>query len=86
VRVRSVALAPQRLTVRLTLNRTARVHFTLMRGSHVAARPRPRYVKRGTHRMRVVLGRRLARGRYTLRLRATAGGRTVERRTGVKMR
>jgi putative ABC transporter-associated repeat protein len=73
------------VTLRLSLARTSRVHVVFRRKGDVAARARRRTVAEGTRTLRFRLDRRLAPGRYVLRVRAVADGQASVRTRRVRV-
>jgi surface-anchored protein len=74
------------LTLRLRLNATSRVRITVRKGSRTIARAKPRTVPARTRRVRVRLNRRLAPGRYKVRVRAIAGSSALTRTSPLRVR
>jgi Asp-tRNA(Asn)/Glu-tRNA(Gln) amidotransferase A subunit family amidase len=77
LKLHSASLAGRTLTVRLTLSRGATVTLSLQRGGTVRWTTTRRGVRDGTRTLTLRLARTPAHGRWTLRVRAVAGGKAV---------
>jgi surface-anchored protein len=82
----AASLRGRTLTLRLRLNATSRIAVTVRRRGRTVARARPRTVTARTRRVRLRLNRRLKPGRYQVRVKATAGSRSVTRKTRLRVR
>lgn len=74
------------LTLRVRLDRTSRVSVTLRRSGKTSARVKPRVLRAGTRTLRLTLSRRPSAGRHTVRVTASADGRSTTRTRTVRVR
>jgi hypothetical protein len=86
LRLRSAKVNGRTLVLRLrSLGRPA-LRVVVMRGSRTVARGTARAVKDGARTVRVHLDRRLAHGRYTVRVTGVADGYRTARTVAVRVR
>lgn len=77
LRLSAAELKGKRLTVRLRLGQTSRINAEVRRGGRRVAQAPTRTVGASRRVIHLRLGRALKPGRYTVRVRAVASGRTV---------
>jgi surface-anchored protein len=81
----SVGTHARALTLRLTLAARGSVSVRVLRRGRTLALARPRLLAGGRHVLRVHLPHRLAPGRYTIRVRATAGAKRLTRTIALRV-
>lgn len=86
LRALSARVDGRALRLRVRLDRRSRVTTTLRRGTKTAATTKARTVPAGTRTLRLRLSRRPATGRHTVRVTATADGRSRTRAIAVRVR
>ncbi|MBB4662849.1 choice-of-anchor M domain-containing protein [Conexibacter arvalis] len=75
----------RRLTLRLRVDRSARLTVRVRKGRRLVAGAKPRAVRASDGRVRVRLGRKLAPGRYRVVVKARARGRVVTRTIALRV-
>jgi surface-anchored protein len=86
LRTLSASLRGRTLTLRVRLDRTSRVSVTLRRNGKPSARAKARTLPAGTRTVRLSLDRRPKAGRHTVRVTATADGRSATRTRTLRVR
>jgi hypothetical protein len=86
LRLTSAKLRGRTLTLGTRLTTRSRVTVTVRRGSKTVARAKARTVTASRRTLRVALNRRLAAGRYRIRVRVDANGRSVTRTITLQVR
>jgi surface-anchored protein len=85
LKLSSASLRGRSLRLRLRLSAKSRVSVSARRNGRTAARARARDVPSGTRTLKVLLNRRLRPGRYTIRVHARAGDRTITRSVALRV-
>jgi surface-anchored protein len=85
LRLSSARLRGRSLRLRLRLSARSRVSASVRRSGRTVARARARDIPSGTHTITVRLNRRPRPGRYSVRVHAQAGGRTITRSIAVRV-
>ena len=85
LRLSSATVRGRRLTLRLHLATRSRVAVVVRSNGRTVAKAKTRTVAASSRSIRVQLDRRLERGRYEVRVTATAGGRSIRRTIAVRV-
>jgi surface-anchored protein len=86
LRTLAASVRGRTLTLRVRLDRTSRVSVTLRRKGKTSARTKARTLRTGTRTVRLSLDRRPKAGRHTVRVTATADGRSATRTRTLRVR